>query len=65
MPGKPLPAEPSVPGLLELAIIPAGCMAESGETGAEEGAPEPPDGSRPLCRLSEEGFWGVADDGAV
>lgn len=65
IPGNPRPAEPNVPGLEELGIVPTPCRSEGEETGAADALPAPPAGSSPLCRLDEDGFCGLAGDGPV
>lgn len=62
IPGNPLPAEPKEPGLVELGIVPIPCTAEGEETDATGAFPVPPEGSSPFCRLSEDGFEGLAAD---
>jgi hypothetical protein len=63
IPGNPLPAEPKVPGLLELGIVPIPCTTEGEDKGVA--GTIPPEGSSPFCRLSEDGFCGFAGDGLV
>jgi hypothetical protein len=62
IPGNPLPAEPKEPGLVELGIVPIPCTTESDDKGAAATLPTPPEGSIPFCRLSEDGFDGLATD---
>ena len=63
IPGNPLPAEPNVPGFVELGIVPIPCTTEGEDNkGAEGTPPTPPDGSSPFCKLSEDGFEGLAAD---
>lgn len=57
IPGNPLPAEPDEPGFVELGMVPTPCATDGEERGA---AGDPPDGSSPFCRLSEDGFEGLA-----
>ena len=65
IPGNPLPAEPNVPGFVELGIAPIPCTTEGKEIGPAGTFPIPPEGSRLFCRLSEDGFCGFAGDGLV
>ncbi len=63
IPGNPLPAEPKVPGFVELGIVPIPCTTEGEDNGVA--GTIPPEGSSPFCRLSEDGFCGFAGDGLV
>lgn len=56
IPGSPLPAEPNVPDLVELGMIPAACTVDGEDGLAEEDPPVPPEGSRLLRRLDDDGF---------
>ena len=60
IPGNPLPAEPNVPGFVELGTVPIPCTTEGEDKGVAGAIP--PDGPRPFCRLSEDGFEGLAAD---
>lgn len=62
IPGNPLPAEPNEPGFVELGMVPTPCTTDGEERGAAGDPPDPPDGSSPFCRLSEDGFEGLAAD---
>ncbi len=65
IPGNPLPAEPNVPSLVELGMVPILCTTEGEDKEVEGTTPITPDGSRLFCRLSEDGVCGFAGDGLV
>jgi len=65
IPGNPLPAEPNVPGLLELGMEPTPWTVDVRDESVAGTTLVPPEGSIPFCRLSEEGFCGFADDGTI
>lgn len=56
IPGNPLPAEPNVPGLLELGMEPTPWTVDGSDDRAAGAPLVPPEGSSPFGRLSEEGF---------
>lgn len=62
IPGNPRPAEPTVPGFVELGMVPVAGTVD-GKAGWAAGAPLiPPEGSRLLSRLDDEGFCGFAEE---
>lgn len=62
IPGNPLPAEPNEPGFVELGMVPIPCTTDGEERGAAGTPPDPPEGSSPFCKLSEDGFCGFAEE---
>ena len=58
IPGNPLPAEPNVPGFVELGMVPIACTTEGEDAGATGTTPIPP---IPFCRLREDGFCGFGE----
>ena len=65
IPGSPLPAEPNVPDFVELGIAPMPCTVVGWGDNVEDTTPVPPEGSRLLSRLDDDGFWGFAGEGLL